>query len=93
MALIEKFVCQLQPAAVCTKDWLFQKKQDQSERLSPIQAASQAILRVHGQLLVWNYDEVANPTTEIFDLTADENEWVPVMTKLLYHPLQTQLPT
>ena len=59
-------------------------------KVSLTQAASQATLRVHCQLLVWNYDEVANPTTEIFDLTADENGWVPVMTKLLLIPAATK---
>jgi len=61
--------------AVCTKDrylcgknadlrwWLFRKEQAHSERLHPTQAnLSQAILRDHYQLLVWNNDEVTNPT-------------------------------
>ena len=66
--------------------WLFRKKQAQSERLLPTQAASQAILIAHYQLLVWNYDEVANSTPETFGLTANENGWVPVMTKLRITP-------
>ena len=92
MALIEKFVCQLYVPRtdICTvkelRWWLFRKKQAQSERLPPTQdALSQAILRAHYQLLVWNNDKVANPTLpspKNFGWTADENGWVPVMTKI-----------
>ena len=92
MALLEKFVCQLYVPRtdICTvkelRWWLFRKKQAQSEWLPPTQAAlSQAILRAHYQLLVWNNDKVANPTLpspENFGWTADENGWVPVMTKI-----------
>ena len=65
---------------------MFRKKQAQSEGPPPTKAAlSQAIVRPYYQLLVWNNDEVANPTLpfpENFGLTADENGWVPVMMKL-----------
>ena len=98
MTLIEKFVCQLYVSRtdICTvkelRWWLFRQKQAQSERLPLTQdALSQAILRAHDQLLVWNNDEVANrtlPSPENFVWTAGENGWVPVMTKC--HPLQTQ---
>ena len=62
--------------------WLFRKKQTQSDsKATTNQAAlSQAILRAHYQLLVWNNDEVANPTLsrpETFGWTADKNGWVP----------------
>ena len=63
------------------------QKQAQSEGLPSTKAAlSQAIVRAYYQLLVWNNDEVTNPTLpfpENFGLTANENRWVPVMTKLL----------
>lgn len=62
---IEKFVCQLyQPktgiSEVKELRWsLFKKKQAQSERLPPTQAAlHQAILRAHYQTMVWNHDKV-----------------------------------
>ena len=70
--------------------FFFRKKQAQSERLPPTQAAlSQVILRVHHQILVWNCDEVANPilpSPENFGWTADENGWMPVMTELRIPP-------
>ena len=69
MALIKKLVCQLylpktEISSVSeVRWWLFRKKQAQSERLPPTQAAlRQAILRAHHQALVWNNDVVANPT-------------------------------
>ena len=62
----------------------------QSERLPPTQAAlSQAIFRAPYQRLVWNNDEVSNPTLpspENFGWTAYKNEWVSVMTKLPPEP-------
>ena len=70
--------------------WLFRKKQAQSERLPPTQAAlSQAIFRAPYQRLVGNNDEVSNPTLpspENFGWTAYKNEWVSVMTKLPPEP-------
>ena len=64
--------------------WLFRKKQAQSERLPPTQAALQkAILRAHYQLLVWNNDVVANPSLsspENFGWTLEGNQWIPIMT-------------
>ena len=42
--------------------WLFRMEQAHSERLHPTQAnLSQAILRDHYQLMVWNNDEVTIP--------------------------------
>ena len=92
MASIEKFVCQLYlpKTEMCSvkelRWWLFRKKQAQSERLPPTQAAlKQAILRAHYQLLVWNNDVVANPSLpspENFGWTLEGNQWIPIMTKL-----------
>ena len=69
VALIEKLVCQLylpkteMSSVSGVKWWLFRKKQAQSKRLPPTQAAlRQAFLRAHDQALVWNNDVVANPT-------------------------------
>ena len=51
--------------------WLFRMEQAHSERLHPTQAnLSQAILRDHYQLLVWNNDEVTNPTLPSPDILA-----------------------
>lgn len=68
IAVIEKLVCQLyQPKTLvsCVKDlrWLlFRKKQAQSERLPPTQAAlKEAILRAHYQTMIWNNDKIPNP--------------------------------
>lgn len=68
VAAIEKLVCQLyQPKTHISevKDlrwWLFRKKQAESERLPPTQAAlKEAIMRAHYQTMVWNNDEVPNP--------------------------------
>ena len=68
VAAIEKFVCLLyQPrtSLLTVKElrWnLFKKKQAQSDRLPPAQAAlQQAILRAHYQLMVWNSDRIPNP--------------------------------
>ena len=56
----------------------FFKKQAQSERLPPTQAAlSQTIVRAHYQLL---------PSRENVGWTADENGWMPVMTELRIPP-------
>lgn len=68
VAAIEKFVCLLyQPRTAITtvkelRWFLFKKKQAQSDRLPPTQAAFyQAIIRAHYQLMVWNSDRVTNP--------------------------------
>ncbi|KAK3708724.1 hypothetical protein QZH41_004431 [Actinostola sp. cb2023] len=89
---IEKLVCKLYlpktgiSSVKVLRWWLFTKKQAQSERLPPTQAALiQAIRRSHYQLLVWNSDKVANPSLpapDNFGWTAGENEWAPVMTNL-----------
>ena len=66
--------------------WLFRKKQAQSERLPPTQAAlRQAILRAHHQALVWNNDVVPNPTLpspENYGWEMHGEKWVPIMTTL-----------
>ena len=92
MAAIEKFVCQLYlPKTTFTKVkelrwWLFRKKQAQSERLPPTQAAlHEAILRAHYQVMVWNNDRVPNPelpSPENYGWERNEDEWLPVMTQL-----------
>ena len=68
VAAIEKFVClpyQPRTKLMTVKDlrWsLFKKKQAQSDRLPPTQAAlQQAILRAHYQLMVWNSDRITTP--------------------------------
>ncbi|KAL9964901.1 hypothetical protein ACROYT_G028610 [Oculina patagonica] len=65
---IEKFVCQIYVpktdlTTVKELRWsLFKKKQAESDRLPPTQAAlHQAIMRAHFQLMVWNKDAVPNP--------------------------------
>ncbi|KAK3733482.1 hypothetical protein QZH41_007067 [Actinostola sp. cb2023] len=89
---IEKFVCQLyQPKTNITtvkelRWFLFRKKQAQSDRLPPTQAALyEAILRSHYQLMVWNNDIVPNPqlpSPQNYGWKMDEDHWLPVMTKL-----------
>ena len=82
IAAIEKLVCQLyQPkthiSRVKDMRWfLFRKKQAQSEKLPPTQAAlKEAILRAHYQTMVWNNGKVLNPelpSTETYGLTMDK---------------------
>lgn len=89
---IEKFVCQLylpntDITTVHELRWfLFRKKQAQSDRLPPTQAAlNQAILRAHHQMLSWNSDIVPNPelpSPEGYGWTMENDHWVPVMTTL-----------
>ena len=92
IAAIKKFVCLLyQPrtSLLTVKElrWsLFKKKQAQSDRLPPTQAAlHQAILRAHYQLMVWNSDRIANPelpSPQHCGWRMDQAEWVPVITNL-----------
>ena len=89
---IENFVCQLyltNTNFTKVKDarwWLFRKKQAQSERLPPTEAAlHEAVLRAHYQAMVWNNDKVANPelpSPQSYGWMMEENRWLPVMTKL-----------
>ena len=82
IAAIEKLVCQLyQPkthiSRVKDMRWfLFRKKQAQSEKLPPTQAAlKEAILRAHYQTMVWNNDTVPNrelPSPETYGWTMDK---------------------
>ncbi|KAL9978164.1 hypothetical protein ACROYT_G015654 [Oculina patagonica] len=69
---------------------LFKKKQAESDRLPPTQAAlHQAILRAHFQLMVWNKDAVPNPvlpSPRDYCWVMENGEWVPVMTTLTPAP-------
>lgn len=92
VAAIEKFVClpyQPRTNLMTVKEllWsLFKKKQAQSDRLPPTQAAlQQAILRVHYQLIVWDSDRITNPelpSPQHYGWRMDHEEWVPLMTNL-----------
>ena len=66
--------------------WLFRKKQAQSERLPPTQGALRpAVLRAHYQAMVWNNDVVADPdmpSPENYGWEKNDNRWLPVITKL-----------
>jgi hypothetical protein len=87
---IEKFVCQfyLPKTDITTVKelrWLlFKKKQAQSERLPPTQAAlHQTILRAHYQMMAWNNDVAPNPelpSPQGYGWTMEDEQWVPVMT-------------
>ena len=89
---IERFVCQLYlPRTDITtvkelRQFLFRKKQAESDRLPPTQAAlHQAILRAHFQLMVWNKDTEPNhvlPSPSDYGWAMENAEWVPVMTTL-----------
>ena len=65
--------------------WLFTKKQAESERLPPTQAAlKQAILRAHYQAMIWTNDTVPNPevpSPQDYGWNLEDDVWVPVMTK------------
>ena len=72
---IEKLVCQLylhkdEDSSLKDLRWLlFQRKQAESERLPPTQAAlREAIKRVHYQAMIWANDKFPNP-----DLPSPEN--------------------
>ena len=82
---VEQLVCRMcQPKTdiktVKALRWsLFKKNQAESERLPP----TQAILRAHYQLLVWNNDHVANPvlpSSEGYGWQDEDGKWVPIMT-------------
>ena len=64
---------------------LFTKKQAESERLPPTQAAlKQAILRAHYQAMIWTNDTVPNPevpSPQDYGWNLEDDVWVPVMTK------------
>ena len=92
VAAIEKFVClpyQPRRKLMTVKEPrlnLFKKKQAQSDKLPPTQAAlQQAILRARYQLMVWNRDRITNPelpSPQDYGWHMDQEEWGPVMTKL-----------
>ena len=92
VAAIEKFVClpyQPRTNLMTVKEllWsLFKKKQAQSDRLPPPQAAlQQAIVRAHYQLMVWNSDRITNPELlppQHYGWRLDQEERVSVMTNL-----------
>ncbi|CAH3043013.1 unnamed protein product [Porites lobata] len=89
---IEKLVCQLylpKTKISSLKDlrWLlFRRKQAESERLPPTQAAlREAIKRAHYQAMIWANDKVANPdlpSPENYGWKKDKDKWIPVMTRL-----------
>ena len=89
---IKRFVCQLYlPRTDITtvkelRWFLFRKKQAESDKLPPTQAAlHQAILRAHFQLLVWNKDTEPHPvlpSPSDYGWAMENAEWVPVMTTL-----------
>ena len=89
---IERFVCQLYlPRTDITtvkklRRLLFRKRQAESDKLPPTQAAlHQAILRAHFQLLVWNKDTEPKPvlpSPSDYEWAMENAEWVPVMTTL-----------
>ena len=89
---IQKLVCQLYlPKTTITEvkelRWgLFRKKQAQSERLPPTQAAlHETNLRAHYQLMVWNNDRVPNPQLPLpqnYGWERKGDKWLPVLTKL-----------
>ncbi|CAH3141295.1 unnamed protein product [Porites lobata] len=92
VAAIEKFVClpyQPRTKLMIVKEprlSLFKKKQAQSDKLPPTQAAlQQAILRARYQLMVWNRDRITNPelpSPQDYGWHMDQEQWGPVMTKL-----------
>ena len=92
IASIEKFVCKLylpKTSITTVKElrwFLFKKKQAQSDRLPPTQAALyQAILQAHYQMMVWNSDTITNPellSPQNYGWRMDKDEWLPVMTTL-----------
>jgi len=90
MAAIERLICQVyvQNTSISTvkelRWWLFRKKQAQSEKLPPTQAAlREAIMRDHYQLMVWNSDAVPAPQLpfrQTFGWMLEDDQWLPVMT-------------
>ncbi|KAL9960825.1 hypothetical protein ACROYT_G034330 [Oculina patagonica] len=92
---IEKFVCQIYVpktdlTTVKELRWsLFKKKQAESDRLPPTQAAlHQATLRAHFQLMFWNKDAVPNPllpSPSDYGWAMENREWVPVNSGTSYN--------
>ena len=92
MAAIEKLICKLYvPNTTITtvKDlrwWLFKKKQAQSKKLPPTQAAPrQTVMRANYQVMVWDNDIVPQPqlpSPDNFGWKLEDNKWLPVMTTL-----------
>ena len=66
--------------------WIFKKKQAQSEKLPPTQAAlEQTVMRANYQAMVWNNDIVPQPqlpSPDNFGWKLEDNKWLPVMTTL-----------
>ena len=86
MAAIEKLICKLYvPKTTITtvKDlrwWLFKKKQAQSEKLPPTQAALQQTVTNY-QVMIWNNDIVPQlqlPSLDNFGWKLEDNKWLPV---------------
>ena len=92
MAAIEKLICKLYvPNKTITivkvlQQWLFKKKQAQSEKRPPTQAAlEQTVTRANYQAMVWNNDIVPQPqlpSPHNFGWKWEDNKWLPVMTTL-----------
>ena len=96
MDAIKKIVCRLfapKTAIMTVKElrWsLFRKKQAQSEKLPPTQAALRlAIMRANYQTLVWNLDTVPFPdlpSPQEYGWKLKDDQWMPVMTSLAPAP-------
>ena len=92
MAAIEKLICKLyvpNKTISTVKDlrrWLFKKKQAQSEKRPPTQAAlKQTVTRANYQAMVWNNVIVPQsqlPSPHNFGWKWEDNKWLPVMTTL-----------
>ena len=92
MSAIEKLVCRLYVPNTPIKTvselrWsLFHKKQAQSEKLPPTQAAlSEAITRANYQALIWSLDRVPSPDLpppQEYVWKLEDDHWVPIMTSL-----------
>ena len=90
MAAIEKLVCRLYVPNTPIKTvrelrWsLFRKKQAQSEKLPPTQAAiREAIMRANCQALIWSLDSVPSPDfppPQEYGWKLEDDQWVPIMT-------------
>ena len=92
MAAIEKLVCRLYVPNTPIKTvselrWsLFGKKQAQSEKLPPTQAAiREAIMRANCQALIWSLDSVPSPDLpppQEYGWKLEDEQWLPIMTSL-----------
>ena len=96
MAAIEKLVCRLYVPNTPIKTvselrWsLFRKKQAESVKLPPTQAAiREAIMRANCQALIWSLDSVPSPDLpppQEYGWKLEDDQWVPIMTSLAPAP-------